>query len=293
MKKAVKITIIVSLILVLAGMICFVAGAASVGFDFMELSTQTEYIKKNKETDKEFNDIYISTIEDDIEIKQSEDNKTRIEYYIRENDEDSYHFAMDEGLRIEQEDNKKWYERIKMFDFSESRTLTIYIPEKKYNEINVGSVSGNYKSAVPLKIGNDISINLVSGNITAENIEAGGKITAYSTSGNIHIKDLNSKNMNIISVSGDQDIENINAKDSVEIDTTSGSIKLNKAGAEKKFTAGSISGAIEGKTGYGGIYSAQTVSGEIRIPNDEADSNGSVRRYEFNTVSGDIIITKD
>lgn len=37
MKKAVKITIIVSVILVLAGVICFAAGAANVEFYFREL----------------------------------------------------------------------------------------------------------------------------------------------------------------------------------------------------------------------------------------------------------------
>ncbi len=290
MKKAVKITIIVSVILVLAGVICFAAGAANVGFDFRELSTKAEYIKKNKETDKEFSDIYVSTIDDDIELRKSEDNKTRIEYYVREGDEEGYYFYMDKGLRIEQKENEKWYEKIKLFEFNESHKLIIFLPEKNYDEINAASVSGNYKSTVPLKIKNDISINLISGNITAEKIEADRKINLYSTSGNIHIDSIKSNNISILSVSGDADIKNIDAKDSAEIKTTSGSIKLNKASAEKKFTAESISGDIEGKTGLGGTYSAESVSGEIRIPDNDKQSQC---QYKFKTVSGDIKITND
>ena len=290
MKKAVKITIIVSVILVLAGVICFAAGAANVGFDFRELSTKAEYIKKNKETDKEFSDIYVSTIDDDIELRKSEDNKTRIEYYVREGDEEGYYFDMDKGLRIEQKENEKWYEKIKLFEFNESHKLIIFLPEKNYDEINAASVSGNYKSTVPLKIKNDISINLISGNITAEKIEADRKINLYSTSGNIHIDSIKSNNISILSVSGDADIKNIDAKDSAEIKTTSGSIKLNKASAEKKFTAESISGDIEGKTGLGGTYSAESVSGEIRIPDNDKQSQC---QYKFKTVSGDIKITND
>ncbi len=325
MKKIMKITLITAGILTGLGLICFLIGAAGVGFDYTKFGKSTEYEMKTFEYDGNVNSVNLSTWTDDIKFEKSKDSKTRVVYYNSKDEKITYRIEAKSQLDIKQEDNRQWYERLSFFSFENSRSLTIYLPEDHYETINAVCTSGNITSTVKLTASGNLQVKSVSGNILLENISCGGKCTAESTSGNISLNHMSSKydlslhttsgsikldecsagnSINCAStsdyislknctaavisgnsVSGNINIKNVKASSNSEFNTTSGELVFDGTDSPV-IHARSISGDIFGRIGYAGQYHTSTVSGSVTIP-----SSGGDRNYSMETVSGDIRIS--
>ena len=303
MKKLFKILLIIGGILMVGGIGITVAGLASADFDMNRISyPQNEFEKKTVEYDKDFKRLDVKTIDDNIEIKKSDDEKTRIEYYISKDEKITYKFHTDNDLKVVQDDNREWYDRISFFKEEKDHSLTIYIPKESYEKYSLYSVTGNISSDIPLDIKGYVNISTINGNINAKNIKAEKEITTDSVSGNIKIDNFISgeqaethntsgkiiingykaDKFSIYSVSGDLKIENTVSEGVMNIKTVSGNIYLDKTNDPIKLET--TSGDIKGSIGYDGIYTANTISGDVNMPASSKSGN----KYEFKTVSGDI-----
>lgn len=287
MKKITKITLIIGGILTLLGIICFVIGFTVTGFDIKKFSQEKEFKEVSSEYENYFGEISFKTIDDNIIIKKSEDNKTKVVYYISKDEKIYYDITADKDLSFVQKDDREWYERIAIFQTDKDYSITVYLPEEKYNKLDLFSISGSITSSMPLQLEKGADFNTTSGEINIKNINTMLSVNIGTVSGNI-VADACSadKNMKINTVSGDIDIKNTKAFNNIDLHTVSGDINIYKTDSPY-IKIDTVSGDIEGSAGKG-KFTISTVSGDIQVPSN--NENGI--KYDLNTVSGDINLTE-
>lgn len=302
MNKAKKVTLAAAVSFTALGLICFIVGAANVGFDYTKFSQQPEYETKTFESDSRCSSIYIQTISDDIKIEKSQDGKTKVVYSNSKDEKITYNISASDGLQIKQEDNRQWYDRISFFSFETSHPLTVYLPQESYDSIDMLSISGNINSSLSLNAKTKFNSASTSGDITLKNINC-SDFSAVSTSGTVNLDNIGSeKNINANSVSGDislkkcqtssvignsvsgnVSVNDIKADAKTKLNTTSGNITIYNTDSPV-INAQTVSGNISGKIGFPGTYHTDTLSGTVSVP---ASKGG--RDYSFETISGNII----
>ena len=124
MNKLVK-SIVLGLSLITIGSIIFVIGGSLLyknngGFNLLK------YQSKTYETVEDFKNIDINLITYDVTFRKSTDNKVKIEYVESENELCSI-AVVDSVLKINDKDNRKWFEKICSFG---EKDMIIYLPEK-------------------------------------------------------------------------------------------------------------------------------------------------------------------
>lgn len=279
MKKAKKISLIVAGALIGSGFIFVLIASIMIGFDFSRLDN-TSYTERTFVLDKEFDNIYINSISDDIVFKRTNDKSGKV--VVFESDDKTYTTKVEnDTLNVTAHQKEKWINF--NFDFfwnNKSHTITIYLPDNEYQKLSVETVSGDVKLA---EISfSETEIQTISGDISLT--VANDRTKLHTTSGEISLTGNTAGNTEISTVSGDVTLNSFTA-DTLNIGTTSGDVHLENTDA-RSIDINTVSGDVTGDLIGEKDIRTSTTSGDVLVHN-------SVRGKDpcnITTVSGDIIL---
>lgn len=282
MSKTKKIWIMAASIAVAVGIIIVIVVSVTRDFSlFKEHNIVTEV--KTYSVDKDFKNIKIEDVEYDIFLVPTKDEKCKV---ICNEEEKLYHTVdvVGDTLIIKRINTRKWYESIYFgFDFGiwDSLTMTVYLPEKEYQNFYITTTSGDVSVDVPFAFSEaevyDTSGDVILSNITADNI------TAKSTSGDVKIASSNVKeDLNLKTTSGDVSLSNVNAKN-ITSESTSGEVKVISANVKDELYSGTTSGDVNISNVKTQDISVKSTSGDV-----ELISVVSLGDLKAKTVSGEI-----
>ena len=324
MKKSTKISLLVSLILVIAGAVCIFISLLGAGFDMRKFSNMT-FEKKVFEITENFDGLHINEENDNIELYLSDDKTCKIVCYDSDEVYHEYNFNDDGRLMIFYRDNRVWYE--KCFTLMENKKIQIYLPDKEYKELAIHSVNSNIDVPNSFTF-EQINIHTVNGKISLNCDVAKWRIfandfqekTGYSrlncnvtegvsvetTNGVILLTgEINGK-IHADTVNGKIIADNIKNADSADFSTTNASIDIN-ADVIKKLDVHSTNGSIQFSVKNSDRINMETVNGKITgtVPADKKcvarSTNGKISvpnrvdndgDFYFQTVNGDVNINK-
>lgn len=277
-----KSAVYISLACILLGVCLFTVGMSLVGFDLRTLrpiyTAETVYIEEA------FDAVSVDTVEHDVRFILTEDETCKLVY--TKTDRLSLHAAVENGtLRITRQDRRAWYEKIGFF--YGKFELTVYLPRAAYKTLFAKSTSGDVE--VPLGfLAGKAELASTSGDVRFYgNAET---LVVKSTSGDVKIcGDGVQKNSSIhaSTVSGDILFDAIRTTVSLYAESTSGDIVFAHAVAVANAECKTVSGDIRGTLAEAMRFTADTVSGSIRLP--DSDSAGGTFRAK--TTSGDVSIS--
>lgn len=323
MKKSVKILIIISVCFVAVGMLLIFAAAASVNFDFEEMSGLHETDETyTYDASYAVENIAIDVTESDVRLFTSPNGELQIKCI--ESDKIYHRIKIEDGtLYITRTDTRKWFERIFNIYLSEI-SVTVYLPEGQYGSLDVKTVSGDveaegkatfntaklestsgdvkllsgaYENIVLTSVSGDIAlygvetksvyVSSTSGSIDISDVSVAAAAEIKTTSGEIEATSLTAEQIGIKSTSGSVELEDTAALSLLKVETTSGDISFVSCDAGKLWLE-SVSGDVGGSLLSGKIYSTDTVSGRVSVP--PSTVNGGECR--ISTTSGNIKISE-
>lgn len=181
----------------------------------------------------EFNNINIDTINSDVVIKESLNDKIKV-VVNSNNDKNNFDiYVKDNNLMII--DKKENIGFCFMFSCT-SNDIVIYIPKDVIKNLNFIGISADLETYILL---DNLNFDTISGDITLNSVET---VIGQSTSGDITIDMLTSK-IDLNSISGDVDIKNMTLLSNSSINTVSGDVdidKLTNINVEAYTTSGDI-----------------------------------------------------
>ncbi len=318
MKTAKKVIIILSVVLVVAGLIVATVSFAMVDFDIKKLSS-VAYTTESYQIDEPFKKIDIDRTSAQINFEISDTSYCYVECYGVEQAQSDVRVE-NETLKIHRSQYKDGYKKFGVF--FEEETVTVYLPLNKYKELDINVYTGYIK--IPQRLSFDdikittetaavdflssdsgeVKIETVSGevyvgNAKADKLEIQTQIAAITVDGT-QVKD----ELEIETTTGEVTLENVDC-DELEIDAEIGETYLTRVTATDKFSLYSAGGditlndcdakEIKARTTTGDFtasllsdktYSVQTRTGEVDIP--ETSRGG---KCQVETGSGDVRIS--
>ncbi len=287
-------------------------------FCMASCSIITEHETNTYEIDSAFDSIDVDVDVANVTFLPSDDGKCKVVCF-EEPDNKHRVFVSDGTLHIESVDD----DRIHFFNINlEPNTITVYLPKSEYVDLHIendtGSVTvpkdftfenidisqdtGNakiYASAtghinVEGDTGNiliegvqagSVNIENETGNITVTNLNCSGDIILGIDTGKTNVENTSCKNLYFKGSTGYIQIENLIASGKIEIENSTGDVRFSKMDATDIYI-NTNTGDINGSLLSGKMFTAETDTGKIRIPED---STGGI--CKLTTDTGDIKIT--
>ncbi len=300
MKKSTKISLLVSLALVIIGAVLIFVSLMVVGFDMRKFSN-ISFEKKVFDITDSFDGVHVSEITDDIEIYLSDDKNCKIICYDSEKIYHECNVNDDGQLMIFCRDDRPWYEKIGFF-YKEIEKIQIYLPNELYEEIYAYSTNGNITIPKGFTF-DEAHLSVVNGkihcsadvlqNLTAETTngdialdgELNGKIHALTTNGKIVAKNIkNAGSADFTTTNGDIEPDGEIIK-YFQAHSVNGSIKF-RVSVSDRMHMNTVNGSITGTVPANKSYTAQSTNGSVNVP-DSVNDNGD---FYFKTVNGNIDI---
>ena len=300
MKKSTKISLLVSLILVIAGAVCISISLLGVGFDMRKFSNMT-FEKKVFEITENFDGLHINEENDNIELYLSDDKTCKIVCYDSDEVYHEYNFNDDGRLMIFYRDSRVWYE--KCFTLMESRKIQIYLPDKEYKELAIHSVNSNidvpnnftFEKTNIYTVNGKINLNCNVTECASVETTNGAILLTGEMSGKIHADTVNGKiTANNIKTAESADFSTTNASIDINADvikkldvhSTNGSIQFSVKTSDR-INMETVNGKITGTVPADKKCVARSTNGKISVPN-RVDNDGD---FYFQTVNGNISIS--
>ena len=276
MKKGMLIT---ATVLFIVGIALLLGVFLSKGFDASIFETGS--METNAYTPEgDFDRIEIRSNAADIVFKPAADGKCRV--VCIEQKKVQHKVSVENGtLTIGVLDSRGWLDHITFF--SKSPTLTIYLPEDRYQSLLVDGSTGDLSVPDSFSFGS-ADIRLSTGEIDF-GAAVEGLLEIQVTTGDTTLEHVQAKEIRITGSTGRISLNNTLASDSLSIDMTTGNVRLSRCDAEHidiQTSTGDVSGTLLS----GKIFSASSSTGKIRVP-----ENGSSGSCTIRTSTGDIQIT--
>lgn len=319
MKRATKIWLIVSGVILLIGLAVFAGGMTMLHWDFSKLSSTEAYEKTTVELTQSFDSISVDVDTDDIAFVLSEDKNGKV---VCDETEHIKHTVdvKDNALHIGVEDTRAWYERFGFFSF-DSPKMTVYLPKKSYQSLilhtdtgsvdlpdsftfdaidisgSTGSVSCGASSkgmtTVKLSTGTvrisgvtsgGFDLKTSTGEIIMESVAAEGEIMTKVSTGGMALTDVICKSLTSDGSTGDILLKNVVADGTIMIERSTGDVTFD-AGDADALTVKTGTGDVTGSLLTEKVFVTHTSTGEVAVPNTVTGG-----RCEISTSTGDIII---
>ena len=313
-----KRTVMIALLMVAIGIVLMIAGGFAMGFDFRKLDNHT-YTERTVEITDAFENIIV-TKGSNIRLLPSEDGKCRAVFI--ESNKVTYSSNVEDGtLTIKRNDHRKWYDYFG-FNFT-SYDVKLYLPETKYNYVNIKTFSGDIELAEGLIFhhvnldatsgriscqatiddnlfaevssgsmdisgtnARGITLSISSGSLNISNISSAGKIDISNTSGSVHADNVACESLEIRSTSGSTKLDSVIASGGMKINSSSGSIRFDGCDANE-FDIRSTSGSVKGTLKSGKIFNVHSTSGSVNVP-PSVEGSGT---FNADVTSGSIKIS--
>jgi len=290
------------LVVAIAGFIAFsVKGTVNRGFNFsIDLDLTNSFnrsdfvVMKEQVITDNITDISVEWVSDYVDILKSENNEIKIIQKATKN------FSKDEllsykvsGGKLLIEDGRKDKFRIGI-NINDGTGLEIYLPEKKFNSINVNTTSADLDAGT--LTADRLIFNTTSGNIDFSGVFS--EVKANTVSGNIESDSTEVQKINIGTTSGNARVSG--SFEIVDVNTVSGNIEIRSSKMLQSFKSNSVSGditlAIPENDGF--TIELDKVSGDIgsefafAINGDRHIYKKGGPVFKVDTVSGDFDILK-
>ncbi len=280
MKKAVLITILIAIGMILAGGAMVFVSMAATGFNIKNLAQTEEYEEKKFDITEDFTNINLDMDSKGLEILKSSDENTHLIVYEKEHE----HFEVnvnDDTLEVvfKEDENVSWIDSLVILDI-QTENNKLYLPKDTYDNVVAKVESGSLTSEIAITFG-DTDITLGSGELNLANTTL-QDLDITVGSGNIIMNTINAKDVNAKSNSGRIEIATITSK-SLTADAGSGSIKIMGADVEESIKAKSSSGSVHCDDAKCREASLKSGSGSVNTMNVTCEGN-----FEGNTSSGSV-----
>ena len=300
MKKSTKISLLVSLILVIVGAVIIFISLLGVGFDMRKFSNMT-FEKKVFDITDSFFDVHITEISDDIEVYLSDDKTCKIICYDSDKIYHECNVNNDGQLMIFCNDDRPWYEKIGFF-YKENETIQVYLPKNSYKELYAYSTNGD------INVPKDFTFEKASISSVNGKMNIGANVnqlfSAETTNGDIALNGELNGTIHALTTNGKIIAKNIKNADWADFTTTNGNIEVD-GDVIRQFEAQSVNSSIKFGVAFCDRIYMNTVNGDITgtVPADKSckgkTTNGSVNvpnsaddnwNFYFKTVNGNIDI---
>ncbi|SOC08427.1 putative adhesin [Ureibacillus xyleni] len=239
------------------GFIYFSEGATA-------FSTKLTEIQDNYVTEKEVNSIVIKSSSTDIEILPHSHSNISVEFEgtVSEKLKDAFELKISEkngNLQVEVERKKQ--SSFTVFAINKGTLLTIRVPEKAFEDINVESTSGDIHLS-DLSATN-IALKATSGDIIGKNLIGEKALKFETTSGDIHSARNKATDMLFNATSGDVSLDMGDITYTLDFEGTSGegNVKVSQFQYKEK-----SKNRISGATGEGELsLKVRTTSGDFSL----------------------------
>lgn len=239
------------------------------------------------------NHIEINWINGSVELKEYDGSDIKFEENILSSEEEKLRYITDGKNLIIQFCKSGVYTNLTL-----SKTLTVYVPTSAYGNIlstDISSASANI-SLSGMRLA-DMKLSSVSGKIMISDAVA-GDVKADSVSGSVTVTNTSASEVEIDTTSGSIDFEG--SAEKIDVDSVSGSIKLTLGNCPQKIdcdtTSGKVTVILPDNDGF--TAKLDTVSGNIEtnfsceISRKRIVYKNGGADFEFDTVSGDVVINK-
>ncbi len=314
-----KTVFIIAGVLILLGIILFVAALATNGWELTNMNT-ANYQSNSYVIEDDFKNISVNTDTADVRLILSDTKMCKIDCYEQKNMTHRV-FVEDGTLEITLEDTRKWYEYISFFSFGAPK-ITVYLPQAEYGQLNVKNDTGDVEIPKDFQFKNveiavstghvkcyasaagKIKIMTSTGDILAQNISAGqldlsvstgkvqmdtvtcqGDVSVRVSTGNTKLTDVQCKNLRSDGSTGDLHLQSVIASEQFSIERSTGDIKLDRCDAgeiEIETDTGHVTGSLLSPK----VFFAEADTGRVDVP--KSTTGG---RCRIETDTGNIKIT--
>lgn len=225
-------------------------------FTFKTLERGT--VSETKEVEaKEVSNLEIDLINEKVNIVPTKEAKIKIELKGKSNEPDRKHLNIDkQGGTLTIQKKADHFKKFVFFEQSDSLTLTVYLPEKEYESIQVEVTNGNIKAD----------------HITVKNMKASGD------NGKIFLSDVKTDQTNVGTTNGSVLLKDISGK--LKGKTNNGKISLLTVDLDRSLDFTTNNGTIEIKT----ENEPTNVTYDLRVDNGDIQVFGE---DDWDTVVGD------
>jgi DUF4097 and DUF4098 domain-containing protein YvlB len=290
-----KKVVLIIVIALVGAVLLSAAIAALVGFDLATLFNDATVTSDHQIT-QEFDSIFIQTTNADIVLLPSQDGECRVECVERETRPHAV-TVKDGTLHIEVQPE------IKFGFFTAQTSVTVYLPDRLYDKVELDTVSSSIISEQRLKVdylmaetvSGDLSvkqldartatIQTVSGGMSLSNLNVTEHLSLTTTSGDFWAEYLHCDTLSIQSTSSNCEMIDVYVAGLWEMESVSGDIFFVHSDAAS-LSISSVSGNVQGSLLTQKTFDVQSTSGSIRVPKEQ--SGGDCR---IETVSGNVYIT--
>ena len=298
MKKSKSISLIVAAACIVLGLMIVFGVILYNGTDI--LSVLRSEVKETKHDITEtVNSVVVSGYDSNIILSESSDEFCHIVIRCRTDDNSQYNVSAENGtLSISKNLSDNWYNHIGI-DLSEN-SITIYLPDKSYDNLDAQNTSGDINIGESLKFKNayiktqsgrasfyadvetELSIDTSSGNASVNVPQSTADMRISVSSGRVSITGTDCKSLSVSTMSGDVGISGTTAAELAEIKTHSGSVKITDCDS-KDFDITTTSGNVNGRLLSDKQYIVSTASGVVRVPDSVSENKCTVK-----TTSGNV-----
>lgn len=311
MKKFIKVLVIIVIVLVVLAVGGFVTLLALSDWNLANL----KYQNNDYTIEEDFSSVKIDVRSTDINILPSTDGKCKVVCF--EDNLYTHSVKVEDGcLVIGCEFKTKVF-----FSYKES-VVTLYLPQKVYNSLDIKATSGDVEIAnmqakecninvtsgdievdklvsdklysdgfsgdidvSNTQVNSSIYIERHSGDIEVSSIKCFGNFDMATISGNMSLDNVVANNLTTKATSGEIELDVVLVSNELIIEATSGDVEFSKLDATNKINITTTSGDVSGTLLSDKIFAVKSSSGKTDIP---MTTSGGV--CMVSTTSGDIVI---
>ena len=319
MKRSTKIWLITATALIVCGIAAFGGIMLMFKWDFSKLST-VKYETNEHTVTSEYKGISVITDTADVVFLPSYDGSTSVICNEAKNANHSITVTKDGTLKIELQDERKWYEYIGI-NFR-SPKITVYLPEGEHGALLIKSDTGNVTISKDFKFdsinaeastgsiecfasasgamtakastGNvsiekagaaSLCVSVSTGRINVSDFVCNGPLKSNATTGSTKLTNVSCKSLSASTSTGDVTLTRVIANDNFSIKSTTGNITLDSCDAQS-ISISASAGNVKGTLLSHKIFAAKTSTGRIDVP--QSTSGGICN---ISTSTGDIKIS--
>ena len=299
MRKTAKKWTIAAVALVGVSAVAFAGAVVSVGGDLKKFEL-TKYQAKAYAVAEDFDKISIKTsVKMDIVFALSSDGACRVDAW--EAERVKYDVSVRGGvLEIDGDNNRFLHERL--FDFSKSKTVTVYLPKTEYDTLTFGGDTSDINLPNDFTFGSldittdtgdvacaatvldsvkivtdtgDIEFNSISsvetavfktgtGDISVKNLSVGGALSFEMDTGDLYASDLRCGSVSFKMDTGDITIKNTSVAGNFTLESDTGDVDMQNVISGGEISLNTDTGDVKFENCDGETLSIQTHTGDIK-----------------------------
>lgn len=258
MNTALKVTLIIAIVLVVAGLIIMTVALVVSKFNLQKLIAPT-LTDSSVPVSGEFTSISIKSDSATVSIARSTDGLCRVDFTDFDDDSITHTVEISNGvLNVVRHDASMTRGYISL---GTGPSMTVFLPAEVYDELEIETSSGDIN--VPGGISFDeLDVSTTSGGIAVSDTDVTDELDAETSSGGIRLQGVSARKLAAQCSSGGLHLDKISCDDA-ELKTSSGSIRLQGVSAHK-LSAQCLSGGLHLDNITCDVAALKTSSGSIR-----------------------------